>query len=213
MPAVSWPRMPASSAAARADGGSGAGVGRLAAARHRLALAAHWIARGGLVAYPTEAVYGLGCDPRDGVAVRRLLALKGRSEDKGLIVIGADWAQIEPFVLNLDPERMAAIRSTWPGPVTWLLPARRETPRWITGDHATLAVRVTAHPLAAALCRRWGGPLVSTSANRAARVPARSALDVRRALGSGLDYVFTGSCGGGARPSSIRDGATGAVLR
>jgi L-threonylcarbamoyladenylate synthase len=202
-----------SSAAAPADDGLSAGIGRSSPARHHLALAAHWIARGGLVAYPTEAVYGLGCDPLDGVAVRRLLALKGRSEDKGLILIAADWAQIEPFVLDLDAERMAAIRTTWPGPVTWLLPARRETPRWITGDHATLAVRVTAHPLAAALCRRWGGPLVSTSANRAARPPARSALAVRRTLRRGLHYVLTGPCGGAARPSSIRDGATGAVLR
>jgi L-threonylcarbamoyladenylate synthase len=202
-----------SSAAAPADGGLSVGIGQSPPARHHLALAAHWIARGGLLAYPTEAVYGLGCDPHDGVAVRRLLDLKGRSEDKGLILIAADWAQIEPFVLNLDPERMAAIRTTWPGPVTWLLPARPETPRWITGDHVTLAVRVTAHPLASALCRRWGGPLVSTSANRAARPPARSALAVRRALGRGLDYVLTGPCGGAARPSSIRDGATGAVLR
>jgi L-threonylcarbamoyladenylate synthase len=202
--------MQTSSAAGPADGRPSVG---LAAARHRLALAAHWVARGGLVAYPTEAVYGLGCDPRDGAAVRRLLALKARPEDKGLIVIAADWAQVEPLVLSLSPERMAAIRATWPGPVTWLLPARRETPCWLTGDHATLAVRVTAHPLAAALCQRWGGPLVSTSANRAARPPARSALAVRRALGSGLDYVLAGPCGGAARPSSICDGVTGAVLR
>jgi L-threonylcarbamoyladenylate synthase len=205
--------MRTSSAAAPAEGGSNAGLGPFASARHRLALAAHWIARGGLVAYPTEAVYGLGCDPRDGVAVRRLLALKARSEGKGLILVAADWAQLEPFVLNLDPERMGEIRATWPGPVTWLLPARIETPSWLTGDHATLAVRVSAHPLAAALCRRWGGPLVSTSANLAAHPPARSALAVRRALGSGLDYILTGPCGGAARPSIILDGATGAVLR
>jgi L-threonylcarbamoyladenylate synthase len=205
--------MQTSSAAAPPEGGSRTRLGPVAAARLRLALTAHWIARGGLVAYPTEAVYGLGCDPRDGAAVRRLLALKGRPEGKGLILIAADWAQLEPFVLHLDPERMAAIRATWPGPVTWLLPACRETPRWITGHHTTLAVRVTAHPLAAALCQRWGGPLVSTSANRAARPPARSALAVRRALGRGLDYVLTGPCGGAARPSRIRDGATGAALR
>ena len=108
---------------------------------------------------------------------------------------------------------MAAIQATWPGPVTWLLPARPETPRWLTGDHATLAVRVTAHPLAAALCRRWGGALVSTSANRASRPPARTPLGVRLALGGGPDYILAGACGGAARVSSIRDGMTGAVLR
>ena len=195
--------MRTSSAAAPAEAG----------ARHRLALAARWVVRGGLIAYPTEAVYGLGCDPMDGAAVRRLLALKARPECKGLILIAADWAQLAPYVRGLGPERMVAIQATWPGPVTWLLPARRETPRWLTGDHATLAVRVTAHPLAAALCRRWGGPLVSTSANAAGRPPARTALAVRLALGSGLDYVLSGPCGGAPRPSSIRDGVTGAVLR
>ena len=198
--------MQTSSAAAPAEG-------QATAARLRLALAAHWLACGGLVAYPTEAVYGLGCDPRDRSAVHRLLALKARPEGKGLILIAADWIQLEPYVRSLGPERMAAIHGTWPGPVTWLLPARPGAPRWLTGDHATLAVRITAHPLAAALCRRWGGALVSTSANRASRPPARTPLGVHLALAGGLDYILTGRCGGAARVSSIRDGTTGAVLR
>jgi L-threonylcarbamoyladenylate synthase len=185
----------------------------VAVGRQRLGLAARWVVRGGLVAYPTEAVYGLGCDPRNGTAVRRLLTLKARPEGKGLILIAADWFQLEPYVLPLGADRMAVIRGTWPGPVTWLLPARRETPHWLTGAHATLAVRVTGHPVAAALCERWGGALVSTSANLAARPPARTALAVRRALDGGLDYILTGSCGGDPRPSSIRDGMTGVVLR
>ncbi len=149
--------MPTSSAVVRAEGSAPAASG-LAAARHRLGLAAAWVARGGLIAYPTEAVYGLGCDPENGHAVRRLLALKARPEHKGLILIAADWAQLEPYVRGLGQTAMAAIHATWPGAVTWLLPARRETPRWLTGEHQTLAVRVTAHPLAAALCRQWGGP-------------------------------------------------------
>jgi L-threonylcarbamoyladenylate synthase len=198
--------------------GPGEGEGRgwrntVAQARHRLALAAHWVACGGLIAYPTEAVFGLGCAPRDGEAVRRLLALKARPECKGLILIAAEWSQLEPYVVSLNRGRMAAIRATWPGPVTWVLPARRETPNWLTGDHETLAVRITAHPLAAALCQRCGGALVSTSANRAARPPARTALAVRLALDGGLDYILSGPCGGAVRPSSIRDGLTGAVLR
>jgi len=204
--------MPTSSAVVRAEGLAPA-VSGLAAARHRLDLATAWVARGGLIAYPTEAVYGLGCDPENGHAVRRLLALKARPERKGLILIAADWAQLEPYVQTLEPATMAAIHATWPGPVTWLLPARRETPRWLTGEHQTLAVRVTDHPLAAALCRQWGGPLVSTSANRASQPPARTALGVRRALGPGVDYLLVGPCGGNERPSSIRDARTGAVLR
>ena len=179
----------------------------------RLNVAARCIAKGGLVAYPTEAVFGLGCDPRDREAVHRILAAKCRPEHKGLILIGADFRQLAPYVARLDPARMAEIQASWPGPNTWLLPVRADTPRWLCGRHDTLAVRVTAHPIAAALCRSWGGALVSTSANRAGRPPARTALQVRLRLGDAVDLIVPGPCGPRARPSTIRDGRTGAVLR
>lgn len=181
--------------------------------RHKLHLAAHCIENGGIIAYPTEAVYGLGCNPSDGDAVRRLLTIKRRSEDKGLILIAADYAQLQPFVASLGSDRMEAVFATWPGPVTWLLPARAGTPRWLTGRHATLAVRVTAHPLAAALCRSAGRALVSTSANHSDHPPARTALEVRLAFRTQVDMVLAGSCGARANPSTIRDGRTGAVIR
>ena len=180
---------------------------------HRLRLAARYLTRGGVVAYPTEAVYGLGCDPRDGTAVRRILAMKRRDPDKGLILIAADPAQLWPFVEPLDEARMATILASWPGPNTWLLPARPATPDWLKGRFDTLAVRVTAHPVAAGLCRTFGGAIVSTSANVAERPPARTAFEVRRALPKGPDYILAGACVGADRPSSIRDGRTGRVLR
>lgn len=200
---------------------------------HRLRQAADWLRRGGVVAYPTEAVYGLGCDPWNGSAVRRILAMKRRPEAKGLILIAAELAQLAPFVQWLEPTRMAEIFATWPGPHTWLLPARPETPVWLRGQHDTLAVRVIAHPLAAALCRATGMALVSTSANRTSQTPARTALEVRLRLGATggrvravprataadrgaylqADYVLVGPCGGRAQCSSIRDGRTGHLLR
>ncbi len=183
------------------------------ARRHKLRMAARCIRGGGILAYPTEAVYGLGCDPRDRAAVQRLLAIKRRPEHKGLILIAADFAQLAPFVGPLDATSMQAIHATWPGPVTWLLPARADTPGWLRGRHATLAVRVTAHPIAAALCTAAGGALVSTSANISDRPPARTPLQVRLALGSQVDLVLAGPCGTRARPSRIRDGRTGAVIR
>jgi L-threonylcarbamoyladenylate synthase len=180
---------------------------------HRLRLAARSIAEGGVVAYPTEAVFGLGCDPRDRGAVERILAMKRRDVAKGLILIAADPAQIVPFVEPLSDERMAEIHAGWPGPNTWLLPARPDTPRWLTGHFETLAVRVTAHPLAAALCRVYGGAIVSTSANQAGRRPARTALQVRLALDDLPDFILAGDCVGSDQPSRIRDGRTGRVLR
>jgi len=180
---------------------------------HRLRMAALTIQGGGIVAYPTEAVFGLGCDPLNGAAVGRLLAMKRRDVAKGLILIAGDPAQLCPFVEPLPDQRMAEICASWPGPSTWLLPARRETPDWLTGRFQTLAVRVTAHPLAAALCRLFGGAIVSTSANQADRPPARTALQVRLALDEPPDYILAGACAGSDRPSRIRDGRTGRILR
>ena len=169
---------------------------------------------GGVIAHPTEAVYGLGCDPDDEQAVRRILALKRRPAAKGLILIAADFEQLRPWLLPLGTADLERVRAAWPGPVTWLLPARPEVPRWLRGDHDTLAVRVTAHPLSAQLCRAFGKPLVSTSANRASRPPARTALAVRRQLGRrGVDLILNGRLGGSSRPSEIRDLASGRVIR
>ncbi len=168
---------------------------------------------GGIVAYPTEAVYGLGCDPLNAAAVMRLLELKQRSWKKGLILIAShrhqldDW--LEPLGLSIEKE----LERTWPGPVTWLLPARPEVPDWLRGEHTTLAVRVTAHPLAAALCDAFGGPIVSTSANLAGRPPLRSALQVRREMGDAVDYILHGRLGDRQRPSEIRDALSGKIIR
>ena len=182
-----------------------------------LRLAAQAIAAGELIAYPTEAVYGLGCDPLDARAVRRILAIKHRPEHKGLILIAAELDALWPFILPLEPARMAEIQASWPGPNTWLLPARPDTPPWLTGAHETIAVRIPGHPIARALCAAWsgygGGALVSTSANIAARPAARSALEVRRRLPAGLDLILTAHCGGSPRPSIIRDARSGQVLR
>lgn len=168
---------------------------------------------GGIIAYPTEAVYGLGCDPQDGRAVARLLQLKLRPSNKGLLLIAADFDQLVPWVEEPSPAMWARLEASWPGFTTWILPARPDVPLWLTGQHAGLAVRVTAHPVAASLCRYFGGALVSTSANPSGLRPARSVLKVRRYFGRALDYIVPGAIGGEARASEIRDACSGAVLR
>jgi len=168
---------------------------------------------GGVVAYPTEAVYGLGCDPFNELAVLRLLAIKGRSADKGLILIAANVDQLEPLLLSCSAETMAPVLASWPGATTWLLPSRPQAPAWLTGGRDCIAVRVTAHPLAASLCECFGAPLVSTSANPSGRPPARTALQTRRAFGNRVDYFLSGATAGAARPSEIRDARDGRLLR
>lgn len=175
--------------------------------------AARVLGAGGLVAYPTEAVFGVGCDPWNPDAIRRLLALKRRPEAKGLILIAAEPGQLDGLV-QTGGAAWAAACATWPGFVTWVLRAAPSAPPWLgVGRPRTLAVRVTAHPVAAGLCRAFGDALVSTSANLAGRPPARTVLAVRRAFPRGLDLIVHGPLGGEARPSPIRDAETGRTVR
>jgi L-threonylcarbamoyladenylate synthase len=182
---------------------------------NRLAIrhAARIVRGGGVIAYPTEAVFGLGCLPRDRAAVSRVLAIKRRSWRKGLILIGASLSQIERYVeLPPEPQR-GEVLATWPGPHTWVLDARPDAPRWITGGRTSVAVRVTAHPLARELCLAAGEALVSTSANLSRRPPQRRLLRLRRELGKCVDYVLAGPLGDLAEPTGIRDGRSGKILR
>jgi L-threonylcarbamoyladenylate synthase len=179
----------------------------------RLGRAADRIRTGGLVAYPTEAVYGLGCDPLNAEAVERLLQLKQRDQAKGLILISDNLQRLLAYVQPLDEGLMAPVLASWPGPHTWLLPARPWVPRWIRGAHDSLAVRVTAHPLASALCRMAHTPLISTSANISTRTAARSPWQVRLQFGQRIDYLLTGPLGKQTRPTPIRDARNGISLR
>jgi L-threonylcarbamoyladenylate synthase len=179
----------------------------------RIDQAARIILDGGIVAYPTEAVYGLGCLPLLDSALERVVALKQRDAGKGLIVVAAAIEQLEPLALLPGGEIGQRMRATWPGPVTWIVPARPGLPRLLTGGRPTLAVRVSDHAIVQRLCRRSGSALVSTSANRSGQLPARSALAVRRRFDGAIDWVLAGPLGTAARPTEIRDAATGAVLR
>lgn len=181
--------------------------------RFQLSRARDRLTTGGVVAYPTEAVYGLGAHPLDADAVLRLLAIKRRSVDQGLILIACSFAQLEDFVFRPTAERWSQIAASWPGPVTWVLRAAADVPGYLTGFRSTLAVRVTAHPVAAALCAAAGSPLVSTSANRSGQRPARTPLEVRRRLGRDVDLILAGAVGPLPRPTPIRDGETGKLLR
>lgn len=161
---------------------------------------------GGIIAYPTEGVWGLGCDPFDEAAVLRILELKRRPVEKGLILVAAGVDQVAALLTPLTAEQRATVLATWPGPTTWLLPDPEQlVPAWIKGKFATVAVRVSAHPGVVCLCRAYGGPLVSTSANRADAPPALSRLRVQTWFGAELDYIVPGRLGGQSGPSTIRD--------
>ncbi|MEN8214361.1 MAG: L-threonylcarbamoyladenylate synthase [Pseudomonadota bacterium] len=167
---------------------------------------------GGIVACPTEAVYGLSCDPLQQSAVERLLVIKQRGVAKGLILVASGIDQIPSFV-SIPGNNRDVIVDSWPGPATWLLPARSDAPPWIRGDHNTIAMRVTAHPVMSALCESFGSCLVSTSANPAGMPPAKSPLQVQRQLGHQVDLILHAKLGTSPKPTTIRDAVTGNTIR
>jgi L-threonylcarbamoyladenylate synthase len=174
-------------------------------------IAAH-LRRGGLIAYPTESCYGLGCDPDNRIAVLRLLKLKQRPQHKGLIVIAADYRQVARYLQPLTPAQQQQLADAGAQAITYLMPAHHSTPRWLRGAHDTLAVRLTVHRQAAQLCRGLNSALVSTSANRSGQRPARTYAQCRRSFGRKV-WVLPGRVGKRKNPSTIISWADDKIIR
>jgi len=171
--------------------------------------------RGQLIAYPTEAVFGLGCDPAHDKAVRRLMEVKQRPSGAGLVLVVAEFAQVAPWLATdaVSERTWQNIHHTWPGPVTWVIPASETAPQRVCGPGTTLAVRVSAHPVVCALCKAFSSPIVSTSANHRGETPLRSAAQVRAAFHEHVEVVLDGGVGENAAPCPIRDAVTGKTIR
>jgi len=169
-----------------------------------------YLLQGGVLAYPTEAIYGLGCLPQYTPAIERLLQIKGRDADKGLILIAADFTQIQSYIAPISAEIRQRLET--PGFITWLLPAAEQCSTLLTGTHRTIAIRITAHPVVCALCIGTHSPLISTSANRSGQAPARTLPDLD-VIAMQLDGICEGSLGDYQQPSTIYDAMTGHVIR
>lgn len=170
-----------------------------------------WLKQGGVIAYPTESCYGLGCDPMNRRAVEKILKLKSRNANKGWILIAANRHQLRPYATRTSIDAVWE-KGGWPGPVTWVLPVAKSCPAWLTGGRKTIAVRITSHPSAATLCKMAGMALVSTSANKSGDVPATTAEQCERVFGRQVK-VLPGKIGLRKRPSTLIDFASGNILR
>ena len=167
--------------------------------------AADIIKNGGLIAYPTETVYGLGADPYNSEAIQKIFTAKGRAEDKGIILLirGAD--DLSRLICNISPTAQILIEAFWPGPLTLVFRANRDLPPALLGGRGTVALRHSSSPIATQLLTAFSGPLTSTSANRSTEPPARSACEVENALGDHLDLILDGGPSASAIPSTLVD--------
>ena len=169
--------------------------------------------KGQIIAYPTESVFGLGCNPENLSAIEQLLAIKQRSADKGLILIASDIDQLKPWV-NFDkiPD-LDTVLESWPGPETWIIPARSDVSPLITGKHDSLAVRVSAHPIVRKICDQFQGAITSTSANKSNQREAKSLYSSRQYFHNEVDFYVPGTVSGKQRPSRIRNAITQEIIR
>lgn len=167
---------------------------------------------GGIIAYPTEGVFGLGCCPFNETAVLRLLKIKQRKIGKGLILIAANWQQAKELVkINLN--NCCAVKKENKNPITWVFPATKKVPRWISGNFNSVAIRVTKHLVAKKLCQKFGGPIVSTSANLAGKTPVKNFKQIEKQFVGMIDFVVPGKIGNLKRPTQIRDVVNNRLVR
>jgi L-threonylcarbamoyladenylate synthase len=171
---------------------------------------------GGIIAYPTEAVYGLGCDPKNLSALKKLLAIKQREKEKGLILVAANFEQLKPYLLPLEKNIEEKLLKSWQDshrPTTWLVPVKKEVSDYLKGQFDTLAVRVSNHPIVKKLCENFSGAIVSTSANISGEESARTAKQVKQIFENKIDFIVEGDTDHNAQPSEIRDALTNEIIR
>ena len=170
---------------------------------------------GEVIAYPTEGVFGIGCDPDNPEAIKKLLDIKQRPVEKGLILIAASYQQLLPYIdeSQLSQRQLEHIHRSWPGPVTWVMPASSKVSEYVSGQFDSVAVRVTDHPLVQELCQAFDKPITSTSANLTGQPPCMTTQEVEQQLGHTSVVILTGNTGGRVNPSEIRDAKTLAILR
>ncbi len=167
----------------------------------------------GVIAYPTETVWGIGCDPRQPSALRRVINLKKRDAQKGLILIAGDIKQFDFLLHDLPIEQKVKLENSWPGAVTWLVPHHNRVHPLVHGQFSTVAIRVSNHRIVKELCAQFNGPIVSTSANLAGQSTIQNAIQAMKFLGHDLDFILQGPLGDTSAPSRIIDLQTGHIIR
>lgn len=170
-----------------------------------------------VIAYPTESVFGLGCDPDCDSAIQKILDLKQRPAHKGLILIAANIEQLKSYAdfSSLTETQLHAIQKTWPGPFTWIVPVQKTLSSLISGDFDSVAVRVSAHPVVQQLCAEFGKPIISTSANLSGLEACVTATEVKQMFFGNtlLTEIIEADVSGLDNPSQIHDAITGKRFR
>ena len=172
----------------------------------------HAVSRGAIFGYPTDTVWGFGCHPLIASSVSRILQIKNRSPDKGLILLSSRIEYCSAY-LGVETDELESIRLPGEHPTTWLVTASEFCPPWIHGIYPTVGIRITSHPLIQSICDGLQAPIVSTSANRSGKATARTSFQMRKQFSSELDFIVNGFATGSHLPSETKLLTSGTTLR
>ena len=176
--------------------------------------AATIIKNGGVISYPTESVFGLGCDPMSELAVNKILQLKQRNIEKGLIIVAANLQQLNYYIEITEQEKQKILNEK--NAVTWLVKKSKQAPHWVHGNHTKIAIRISRHPTVVSLCNEINQPIISTSANPAGLTPATSKQQSMDYFSNGVDLYLddsSGSSDSSGQPTQIKDIESDAIIR
>ena len=172
------------------------------------------VEKAAVIAYPTDTIWGFGCHPLCASAAIRIMNIKQRGLEKGLILLSPELDYCKPYISDdLSSQQIELLQESSSHPVTWLVPASPSCPVWLTGQHATIAIRLTSHPFIVSLCSAMQAPIVSTSANRHGKPSVRNAQQARRQFANELDHIITGFNTGTGSASEIKSLRSGLVFR
>ncbi len=172
------------------------------------------ILQGAIFAYPTDTIWGLGCHPLLTHSVTRILEIKQRPVEKGLILLGSSLDLFEPYIGDdITCEQVALLSKTTGHPVTWLVPASDHCPAWIRGHFPSVAIRITNHPLVGKICAQIRSPIVSTSANRVGSTTVRNVWQAHQQFIEQVDFIVSGFGPGTNCASEIKSLESGHTVR
>jgi L-threonylcarbamoyladenylate synthase len=177
----------------------------------RISDAVEILRKGGTVVYPTETVYGIGCDPINRSACERIQQMKKRVNYKTLLLISCDIEQVEKTLGKLNETGSRLAQVFWPGPLTMVIRPEKEMPDYLYGISSGIAVRVTSHPIASELAREFGAPIISTSANLTGDPPIVTYEDALELFGSEADIILKNPEPLHGKPSTVVDVTTGSI--
>lgn len=169
--------------------------------------------QGGVIAYPTEAVWGLGCDPFNEAAVAKILQLKSRAMEKGLILVAGEASHMQAWVKTLSSESTIRLTSKTNLPTSWVVPDTSIAPQWVRGQHDSVAIRLSQYAPVQTLCTAFGGVIVSTSANPAGLDPAMTKEEVNTYFGDKIDAIYDAPLGKSQQPSQVKDLLSNTLFR